>query len=97
MVFGMKKSPGPDGLPIDFYQHFGEVVKWDLMKLLNEFQAGKLDITRLNYGITLIQKTIAKQIQKFRPICLLNVSFKIITKVLMNRLSAVIKPIILPT
>ena len=85
--------------PLIFYQHFWEIVKRDLMKLLNEFQAGKLDIPRLNYGIiTLIPKTAdAKQIQKFRPIFLLNVSFKIITKVLMNRLSAVIKPIILPT
>uniref|UniRef100_A0A453KWR1 Reverse transcriptase domain-containing protein n=1 Tax=Aegilops tauschii subsp. strangulata TaxID=200361 RepID=A0A453KWR1_AEGTS len=101
VVFGMEKnkSPGPDGIPVDFYQHFWETVKWDLMKLLNDFHEGKLDITRLNYGIiTLVPKSKdAKQIQKFRPICLLNVSFKIITKVLMNRLSRIIKPIILPT
>lgn len=36
----------------------------------------------------------AKQIQKFRPICLLNVSFKIITKVLMNRLSSCVREVI---
>lgn len=50
-----------------------------------------LDIERLNYGI--ITKDAA-QIQKFRPICLLNVSFKIITKVLMNRLDRVMAYII---
>ena len=31
----------------------------------------------------------ANRIQNFRPICLLNVCFKIITKVLMNRLNIV--------
>ena len=69
------------------------------MKLLNEFHEGKLDICRLNYGIITLEPKSddAKQIQKFRLICLLNVSFKIITKVLMNRLSKIIKPIILPT
>lgn len=36
----------------------------------------------------------ALQIQKFRPICLLNVSFKIITKVLMMRVSRVIEYLI---
>ena len=93
------KSPSPDGIPIDFYQHFWEIVKCDFMKLLNDFHEGKLDITRLNYGIiTLVPKSDdAKQIQNFRPICLLNVSFKIITKASMNRLSRIINPIILPT
>lgn len=46
---------------------------------------GKIGIERLNYGvITLIPKSKeAKMIQKFRPICLLNVSFKIIKKILL--------------
>lgn len=100
VVFSMEKnkSPGPDGFPIDFYQHFWELIKWDLKALLDDFHAGKADISRLNYGIiTLVPKTKdAKQIQKFRPICLLNVSFKILTKVLMNRLTKVVNPIISP-
>lgn len=62
------------------------------MVLLDDFHKGKLDIARLNYGIiTLVPKTNdAKEIQTFRSVCLLNVSFKIITKVLMNRLSVVV-------
>src|SRR4051794_38058650 len=91
VVFQMEKykSPGPDGLPADFYQHFWEVVKWDLKAWLDDFHKGALDLARLNFGIiTLIPKVKdARQIQNFRPICLLNVSFKIITKVLINRLS----------
>ena len=65
---------------------------------MDDFHRGVVDLARLNYGIiTLVPKVKdAKQIQKFRPICLLNVSFKIITKVLMNRLSKVVNPIISP-
>lgn len=71
----------------------------DLKALIDDFANGTLDITRLNYGIiTLVPKTAdSKQIQKFRPICLLNVSFKIITKVLMNRLSKIVSPVISAT
>ena len=69
------------------------------LKLLNDFNKGKLDISRFNYEIiTLIPKIDdAKQIQKSRPICFLNVRFKIITMVLMNRLSKVVPPIISDT
>ena len=98
VVFGMKrnKSPGPDGFPADFYQDFWDLVKWDLKALAEGFARGEINIARLNYGIiTLVPKTNdAKQIQKFRPICLLNVSFKIITKVLMNRLTKCVAPVI---
>lgn len=68
-------------------------MKDDLKDLINDFHKGNLHIERLNYGVvTLVPKyKDALQIQKFRPICLLNVSFKIITKILMNRLAKVIE------
>ena len=74
------------------------MVKNYLENILDDFHRGVVDLARLNYGIiTLVPKVKdAKQIQKFRPIFLLNVSFKIITKVLMNRLSKVVNPIISP-
>lgn len=94
VVFEMEnnKAPGPDGFPVDFYKAFWEIIKMDLKDLLDDFHRGLLEVRRLNYGvITLIPKCKdALQIEKFRPICLLNVSFKIITRVLMKRLSKVI-------
>ena len=74
------------------------MLKVDLKAILDDFHCGKVDLARLSYGIiTLVPKTKdARKIQKFRPICLLNVSFNIITKVLMNRLSKVVNPIISP-
>ena len=83
-VFQMEhnKSPGPDGFTAEFDQHFWELVKIDLHAMLNDFHDGNLNIARLKYGIiTLVPKyKDAKQIQKFRPICLLNVVFKFFTK-----------------
>ena len=79
-VFDMEhnKAPGPDGFPAYFYQFFWNVIKPDLMNLFYEFHAGRLSIHSLNFGIiTLLPKlTDAVRIQQYRPICLLNVSFK---------------------
>lgn len=98
VVFDIKqnRAPGPDGFPGEFYMHFWDLIKNDLVDMINDFHKGCLEIERLNYGIiTLIPKIKdAAQNQKFRPICLLNVSFKIITKVLMNRLNNVMAYII---
>ena len=67
-------------------------------QMLDDLYNGDLDIKRLNYGIiTLVPKTKeVNQIQKFSPICLLNVSFKIFTKVLMNKLNLVVDFVISP-
>jgi len=64
-----------------------------------EFHEGTLPLNRLNFGtiILLPKKKDAKVIQQYRPICLLNVSFKIYTKVATNRLSTVAQKIIRPT
>jgi hypothetical protein len=43
------------------------------------------------------KKTHARVIQQYRPICLLNVSFKIFTKVATNRLSSFAQKLIRPT
>jgi hypothetical protein len=53
----------------------------------------------LNFGvITLIpKKEDAVQIQQYRPICLLNVSFKIFTKVGTNRITGIAHKVIKPT
>ena len=97
-IFDMEKNtaPGPDHIPIEFYQHCWEIIKGEIMDLFAEFYDGKLDLKRLNYGtITLLQKTKeANKIQQYRPICLLNVIYKIFTKVLMMRLETIMRKII---
>ncbi|WVZ74625.1 hypothetical protein U9M48_022786 [Paspalum notatum var. saurae] len=93
------KAPGPDGFPPEFYQVFWNIINPDLMALFAELHKETLELNRLNFGnIILIPKVgDASKIQQYRPICLLNVSFKIFTKVATNRLVQVAHKIIRPS
>ena len=93
------KAPVPDGFPAEFYQAFWDLIKDDLMAIFVEFHNGILPLYSCNFGIlTLLpKKDNAVQIQLYRPICLLNVSFKIFTKVAVNRLTQVADKVILST
>ena len=92
----LNKAPGLDGFPAEFYQTFWEVIKPDLLALFNEFHQGSLPLHSLNFGvITLLpKKAEAIMIQQYRPICLLNVRFKIFTKILTNRIHLVAHKVI---
>jgi hypothetical protein len=100
-VFQMEhnKAPGPDGFPAEFYQNFWEVIKVDLLELFSSLHAGHLELFRLNFGeIILLPKVIeAERIQQYRPIYLLNVSFKIFTKVATIRLNTVADHVVRPS
>jgi hypothetical protein len=100
-VFQMEhnKAPRPDGFPAEFYQVFWGVIKDDLLAVFHEFHKDTLDLFSLNFGIiTLIPKIEnATKIQQYRPICVLNVSFKIITKLGTNKPNKVAKTVVRPT
>jgi hypothetical protein len=97
-IFQMKhnKAPGPDGFPAEFYQVYWSLIKNNLMAMFDGFHKNDLPIHSLNFGvISLLPKLQeAKQIQQYRPICMLNVSFKIFTKVLANRFTSVANRVI---
>ena len=91
------KSPGSDGIPVEFYKIF-----WlDLQKpLLKSFQLGKIN-KELSYSQREgIIKLIPKQgkdirlLKNWRPISLLNADYKILTKILANRMKLGLKEII---
>jgi hypothetical protein len=85
------KSPGPDGFSAEFCQVFWDVITGDLMAIFQEFHQGSLPLFSLNFGTIILLPKCAKalKIQQYIPICLLNVSFNILTKVLTNRLTSV--------
>jgi hypothetical protein len=69
------------------------------MALFRDFHVGNLPLFSLNFGIiTLLPKgQEVKNIQQYRLICMLNVSFKIFTKVLAKRLSSIACKVIKPS
>jgi hypothetical protein len=69
------------------------------MAIFHEFHQGSLPLYSLNFGmiILLLKCAEAVRIQQYRPICLFNVTFKIFTKVLTNRLTLVAHRVIQPT
>ena len=83
------KAPGPDGFPVEFYQKCCHIIKNDLMPMFHDLFEGHLNLFHLNFGTTTLlpKKVEAVRIEQFRPICLLNISFKIFTKVGTNRLT----------
>ena len=51
------KAPGPDKIPIEFFQKCWNIVRLDVIQLFDDFYNNKIDISRLNYGIiTLLPK-----------------------------------------
>jgi hypothetical protein len=93
------KAPGPDGYLAEFYQNFWEIIKSDLLELFTFLHAGQLELFRLNFGEIILLPKIkeSERIQQYRPICLLNVSFKIFTKVAMIRLNTVPDHVVRPS
>jgi hypothetical protein len=74
-------APGPDSFPVHFFKRCWPLVKHGVLHILNDFALGRIDISRLNFGIiSLIPKVPgADQISQFRPIVLINVIFKIVS------------------
>uniref|UniRef100_A0A2N9ETE5 Reverse transcriptase domain-containing protein n=1 Tax=Fagus sylvatica TaxID=28930 RepID=A0A2N9ETE5_FAGSY len=90
------KAPGPDGLPPLFYQKYWPVVGQDVTRgVLSCLNSGQL-LTSINHTfITLIPKVKnPERVTEFRPISLCNVIYKLVSKVIANRLKTILPHII---
>ena len=91
------KCPGSDGLSVEFYQTFWEEIKCYLHKSLSFAHEPEVLSTEQKRGIiSLIPKknTDRLSLHNWRPITLLNVDYKILTKALALRLKRIIPDII---
>jgi exonuclease III len=90
------KAPGPDGFTTDFFHYCWDMIKEEVWLVVEESRTSGQVLSALNATfITLIPKEErATHPKQFRPISLCNVIYKIITKVIANRLKPLLPTII---
>lgn len=92
------KSPGPDGFSIHFYRICWEIIKIDLMRMVQGFMrkakfGGGINSTFL----ALIPKEANPgTFDRYRPISLCNSSYKILAKLMANRIKPLLQKLITP-
>jgi hypothetical protein len=93
------KSPGPDGFAACFYQKSWATVKTEVCVAVLDFLNNGNFVNELNAThIALIpKKKNSSELTDYRPISLCNVLYKLIAKVIANRLKKVLAIIISPS
>ena len=87
------KTPGADGIPVDFYKVFWKILAKPFMEALKVvFEKKILYISARRGVITLILKKDRDMrfVKNWRPITLLNADYKIVEKTLANRMKPVL-------
>jgi len=91
-------APGADGLTGNFFNTFSDIIKDDIMPDIENFFKGlRLPIHYTSTIIALIpKKNNPNSFNDVRPISLCNVKYKIIAKLINNRLAKILPIIISP-
>ena len=90
------KSPGLDGIPAEFYKKTGSVINKELLEIIN-CQLDRLELVDSDKkGATRLGPKVegVPRVDQLRPITLLNLDYKILTKILTNRLLKILAEII---
>lgn len=91
------KSPGSDGLTVEFYKHFYTFLQDILYKLFIDVQENETLSRSMKCGvINLIYKKKGDKrlLKNYRPISLLQVDYKIIARVMANRFKRVLPKLV---
>lgn len=96
--FGSTKAPGPDGFTALFYKRYWSIVKFDVLNFVWSFFQDNILLKEQNHTfIALIPKQSGSHtVHHYRPISLCNIVYKLITKILANRLKILLPKIISP-
>ena len=96
--FASSKSLGLDSMSATFYKSNWGIVSKEVIAMVQSFFASGFMLKEMNHTfITLIPKTPnPSTVHNFRPISLCNISYKIISKTLTNRLKILLSKLITP-
>ncbi|GKE89899.1 RNA-directed DNA polymerase, eukaryota, partial [Tanacetum coccineum] len=96
---GNNKSPGPDGYTFEFFKTYWDVIGTDFCEAVEFFfMNGSFPPGCNSSFIALIPKVVdAKFVKDFRPISLIGCVYKVVTKILANRLALVISDLVSDT
>ena len=91
------KAPGNDGLPVEFYLAFFELLGPLLTDCINQnYEEGNLTNSQRQAVVSLFEKpSNNRQIKNWRPISLINVDAKVISKILATRLQVLFNMLLL--
>ncbi|GJW76620.1 RNA-directed DNA polymerase, eukaryota [Tanacetum coccineum] len=89
---GIDKSPGPDGFSFGFYRHFWSIIDKEVFEAVKYFFIhSEIPKGCNSVFIALIPKIAdANMVKDFRPISLIGSIYKIVTKILANRIVGVL-------
>ena len=92
------RSPGFDGLPIEYYQVFWDYLKQIYVEMINEcWKDGDMPISMKTAILSLIHKGGSRdRLKYYRPISLMNTDYKIIAFVFASRIQKVISVLVNP-
>ena len=86
------KAPGPDGFTGAFWQFCWEFVKEEVLEMFKDFHEQKAFLKSLNatFLVLIPKKGGAEELGDFRPISLVGGLYKLLAKVLANRIKNVV-------
>ncbi|CAI5999429.1 unnamed protein product [Closterium sp. NIES-65] len=92
------KAPGKDGLPKELFEFHWDILGKHFMKLVDSFAATATLPTSTNNVVTILlhKKGGREQLENYRPITLLSLTYKVIARVVADRMKRVLHEVISP-
>eukprot|EP00253_Pinus_taeda_P004094 PITA_04094 len=90
------KAPGPDGFNVDFFKARWKTIKQDILDAVEDSRKSKSVLKALNASFIalILKQEKAMILDRFRPIALCNVVYKIISKVIANKLKPLLPALV---
>ena len=93
------KAPGPDGFTVAFWQSCWDFAKVEILEMFKEFHEHSSFLKSLNntFLVLIPKKSGVEDLEDFRPISLLGGLYKLLAKVIANRIKKVVGKVVSTT